>query len=63
MNEYDATELAYKNGYEKGYEQGVRDMAERLKKYYNSLTGKTMTVAVAYAIKISAEELTGDKGG
>ena len=47
--------------YTRGYEKGVKDMEERLKKYYTSFTGKTMSVAVAYAIKITAEELL--KGG
>lgn len=46
--------------YREGYEQGVKDMAERLEKYYTSFTGKTMSAAVAYAIKITAEELLKD---
>ena len=31
MNEHDATELAYKNGYKKGMADAVRKMVERLK--------------------------------
>ena len=31
MNEYDATELAYKNGYSRGVEDTVWKMVERLK--------------------------------
>ena len=31
MNEFEATEQAYKNGYKDGYEAGVKDLAERVK--------------------------------
>ena len=32
MWEHDATEVAYKNGYEAGYNKGVKDMAEKIKR-------------------------------
>lgn len=35
MDEYTATELAYKNGYDKGYADAVKVFAERLKNIYN----------------------------
>ena len=38
MNENDATEIAFKNGYEKGYEQGRKDgLKEFLIEYSNQL--------------------------
>lgn len=43
--------------YIKGYEQGVRDMAERLKKYYASLPVKTMPSVVEYHIDQKMKEL------
>lgn len=43
--------------YIKGYEQGVTDLAERVKKYYTCLPGKTMTAVVAYFINQVAQEL------
>ena len=57
MNIHDATEIAYKNGYEKGYQQGIEDFAERIKKYYNCLHGKTSSAVVAYHINQIEEEL------
>lgn len=49
--------------YKKGYEQGVRDFAERMKKYYSALTGKTMTAVVRYVLTIMEQEMLkeGDK--
>ena len=60
---HDATEVAYKNGYEKGYEQGVRDMEERIRKYYKTLPGKTMSASVEYCIGLFASELIESKIG
>ena len=37
--------------YIKGYEQGVRDFAEKVKKYYASLNGNTYSSLVAYTIE------------
>ena len=34
MNEHDATEIAYKNGYAKGKIDAVLKMAEKLKKWF-----------------------------
>lgn len=36
MNEHDATEIAYKNGYKDGYNQAIKDAIELLKKKTNS---------------------------
>jgi DNA-binding protein Fis len=49
--------------YRKGYEQGIKDYAERVKKYYSALTGKTMTAVVRYALTIMEQEMLkeGDK--
>lgn len=47
--------------YKKGYEQGVTDFAERLRKYYLHLGGKTGSVVVAFHIEQIAKELKGDK--
>lgn len=60
MWEHDATEVAYKNGYEKGYGQGAKDMAERIKKYYHHLSGKTMSAVVEYVIDLIAKEMAGE---
>lgn len=58
MDKHDATEVAYKNGYEAGYRQGVMDMAERLKRYYTSLPlPKVQPAVVEYNIRVLAEEL------
>ena len=43
--------------YRKGYEQGVRDYAQRVKKYYTSLTGKTMTAVVKYVLTVMEAEM------
>ena len=43
--------------YSEGYRQGVKDMAKRLKRYYRSFTGKTMSAAVEYAVGLVADEL------
>lgn len=57
MDKHDATEVSDKNGYEKGYEQGVKDMAERLRRYYSRLSGKSMAAVVEYTVKVVEEEL------
>ena len=44
--------------YREGYAQGVKDFAERLKLYYTSLAGKTMTLTVAYFIDLVEKEMT-----
>lgn len=40
MNEHDATELAYKNGYKQGVADGVQKIVERLHKEFASLGAK-----------------------
>lgn len=59
MNEHDAIELAYKNG----YEAGVRAMEERIRKYYKTLSGKTVSASVEYCIGLFASELIESKIG
>lgn len=49
-------------GYEEGYRQGVRDIAERLKKYYTMLPlPKVQPTVVEYTIRVLEEELIGEK--
>lgn len=43
--------------YKKGYEKGVRDFAERMKKYYHHLSGKTMSAVVKYVITVIEQEM------
>lgn len=58
MDEFEATEQAYKNG----YKQGVKDLAERIKKYYSkSLKGETVGVSVYYYVDVVAEEMLGER--
>ena len=58
MNPYDATEMAFKNG----YKSGIMNFADRLKKYYNNLNGSTPTALTAYHIDQIKNELLNDKG-
>lgn len=56
-------ESGFAKGYTKGYEQGVRDYAQRVKKYYTSLSGKTMTAVVKYVLTVIEQEmLKADRG-
>ena len=44
--------------YMEGYQQGVKDMAERLKRYYTTLPlPKVQPVVVEYNIRMLEEEL------
>lgn len=43
--------------YIKGYEQGVKDFAERLKKYYTAICGTTFCTLVTYTIDKQAEQM------
>ena len=43
--------------YKKGYEQGVRDYAQRVKKYYKHLSGKTLTAVVKYVLTVMEAEM------
>ena len=63
MNVHDATEAAYKKGYSQGYDQGVKDFADRLKTYYNSLRGTTYAVLAAYHIEETMKQLLRDTEG
>jgi hypothetical protein len=55
MKIYEATEQAYKNGYEKG----IKDFAERLKEHTHDIVlyGQIVTVS---RIDILVEEMVGD---
>lgn len=51
-----------KTGYKEGYEQGLKDLAERLKRFYQSLKGETFSSTVAYHIdQIKKDLLKGDE--
>ena len=54
MNKHDATETAYKNG----YEQGVKDFAERVKTYYRHTTSKPLPATVEYYIDQIKKEMS-----
>ena len=43
--------------YQQGYEQGIKEFAERLKKYYGNLQSTTVTVLVAYHVEQIKKEL------
>ena len=43
--------------YRQGYEQGVKDLAERVKKYYGALRGGTYSSLVSFNIEQQAEAL------
>ena len=43
--------------YKKGYDQGVKDFAERMKKYYKHLSGKTMPAVVKFVVTIIEQEM------
>ena len=58
MNIHDATEVAYKNGYERGYDQGVKDFAERAKTYYEHNSSRPLPATVVYYIDQIAKEMT-----
>ena len=36
--------------YRKGYEQGVKDLAEKLQKFYDNYRGSTYSAVVAYHV-------------
>lgn len=57
MWEYDATEVAYKNGYEDGYNRGVKDFAERAKTYYKNLSGRPLPDTIAYYLDMIAKDM------
>ena len=48
MWEHDATEIAYKNGYEAGYNKGINEFAERAKTYYKNTSGRPLPDTVEY---------------
>ena len=58
---HDATEVAYKNGYERGYDQGVKDFAERVKQYYNHYSTRPLPANVVYYIDQILKDLLKEK--
>lgn len=54
---HDATEVAYKNG----YDQGVKDFAERLKTYYDHHSSRPLPVTVVYHIEQIQNDLLSEK--
>ena len=66
QNEFVTTterEFMYNLGYQQGYEAGVRDMEQKAKKYYQYLSGKSMTEVVQYTVGLMAKELIEGCGG
>ena len=58
MNVHDATEAAYRNG----YDNAIDEFAKRLKKYYDSLRGQSpSTPLIVYHIDQIASEMKGEK--
>lgn len=49
----------YKEEYDKGYEQGVKDLADRLIKYYGNLRSGTYSGIVTYTTEVAMKELLG----
>ena len=48
--------------FEKGYEQGVKDLAERLQRFYDNYRGSTYSAAVSYHVgQIKKDMLKEDK--
>ena len=43
--------------YIRGYEQGVKDLADRILKYYSNLKGQTYSGIVTFTIEIAMNEL------
>lgn len=43
--------------YDEGYEQGAKDLAERLKRYYDNLKGRTPCSLVAFHIDEILKEM------
>ena len=48
------------DAYKEGYEQGVRDLARKIKGYYNTLGGETFAPLVAFHIDEKVKELLED---
>ena len=57
MKEYDATEEAYKNGYQQGRLDGIKELSSRLKRYYGNLSGTTSGVSVSYFVEVVSKEM------
>jgi flagellar biosynthesis/type III secretory pathway protein FliH len=61
MDQYKATEQAYKNGYAKGYADGVKEFAEKLEERYGNIP-MWGAVAVVYMEQILKEMVGADNG-
>jgi hypothetical protein len=48
--------------FEKGYVQGVKDLAEKLKKFYNNFRGGTYSLSVSYHIDQVKKDLLKEDG-
>lgn len=60
MNIYDATEIAYKNGYRKGVEDTVREMVQRLKdRMHTNVYGEYFLMIYDWDIDEIAKEMLG----
>ena len=46
--------------YQRGYEQGVKDFAEKIKKYYNNLKGTTPAPLVSFHIDEILKNVLGE---
>lgn len=57
MQAPEATETAYKNG----YEQGVKDFAERAKTYYRHISSRPLPATVEYYIDQIKKEMVEEK--
>jgi hypothetical protein len=53
MKEFDATEIAYQNG----YKQGVKDLAERVQGYYSNLKEGAIGASIGYYVAVIAKEM------
>jgi hypothetical protein len=66
MNKHDATETAYKNGYEQGKIDTVRKMQERLIKWWKAqievcVNAKEEEIIISAVDQIAKEMLEGEK--
>lgn len=62
MNEYDATEIAYKNGYRKGVEDTVREMQKKLKEKLKGYPQRCGDCFKEKVDQIAKEMLEGENG-
>jgi hypothetical protein len=66
MNEHNATEKAYRNGYKKGRAEAIKEFAERLKekkRFAYAHLGKTHYTVYEEDIDELVQEMVGDEDG